>query len=104
MAWDSAGTGFPANGPGPAGGKAIGGRGGRERQQQWGSLVGRIGDRGRPFVVGSKYEGIATEDGKLYLGIMSSPYNADPGGPLVRASEIRTLSEGSMVAGAETRD
>ena len=52
----------------------------RQPQQSWGALIGRIGEHGRTFVVGSKYEGIAADDGKLYLRIMPSPYNADSNG------------------------
>ena len=55
------------------------GRGGRQ-QQQWGTLMGKIGDRGRAFVVGSKYQGVVTEDGKLYLRILPGPYNVDSSG------------------------
>lgn len=49
-------------------------------QATWGTLVGKVGDRGKLFVVGSKFEGVAAEDGKLYLRIMPSPYNADSSG------------------------
>ena len=59
-----------------AAGKARGGR----AQQQFGSLMGKIGDRGRPFVVGSKYQGVAAEEGKLYLRILPGPYNVDSSG------------------------
>ncbi|HEV8060008.1 MAG TPA: hypothetical protein VGP68_09050 [Gemmataceae bacterium] len=68
------------NMPGQVLAKGAGARGGRAQQQQWGSLIGRIGQNGRTFLVGTKYEGIATEDGKLYLRIMPSPYNADSSG------------------------
>lgn len=58
-----------------------GGRGGAVPvQATWGTLVGKVGDRGKLFVVGSKFEGVAAEDGKLYLRIMPSPYNADSSG------------------------
>lgn len=61
--------------------KARPGRGGAAGPQPtFGSLVGKIGDRGKLFVVGSKFEGIAAEDGRLYLRIMPSPYNADSSG------------------------
>jgi hypothetical protein len=57
------------------------GRGGRVAQQQvFGSLVGRIGDRGRTFLVGSRYESPVAEDGKLYLRIMPSPYGTESSG------------------------
>jgi hypothetical protein len=38
-----------------------------------GTLLGRIGESGRVFVVGSRYEGTAGEEGKLYLRIVPSP-------------------------------
>src|SRR5439155_294737 len=33
------------------------------------SLIGRIGDRGTPFYVGSRFQGVAPESGPLWLGI-----------------------------------
>ena len=74
------------NGVAQAAGKA--GRGGRP-QQQFGTLMGKIGDRGRPFVVGSKYQGNAAEDGKLYLRILPGPYNMDSSGTY----EVQVSSE-----------
>jgi hypothetical protein len=60
---------------------AVKGRGGRVAPQQvYGSLVGRIGDHGRTFLVGSKYESPVAEDGKLYLRIMPSPYGTESTG------------------------
>src|SRR5262249_55632020 len=45
-----------------------------------GSLVGRIGQKGRPFVIGEKYEGRPGEAGKLYLRVGVSPWNNVPAG------------------------
>ncbi|MCI0641263.1 MAG: hypothetical protein L0Y72_00970 [Gemmataceae bacterium] len=39
-----------------------------------GTLLGRIGENGDTFVIGDRFEGVADRDGKLYLQIMSSPY------------------------------
>jgi hypothetical protein len=73
--------GFPFNNLPPAAAKGRAVRGGAAQPQAtWGSLVGKIGDRGKAFLVGSKYDGVAGEDGKLYLRIMPSPYNADSSG------------------------
>jgi hypothetical protein len=75
---------FPPGAGGPVAFQgAAGGRGpGRQPggQQYPGALVGRIGELGRVFVVGSRYEGAATEDGKLYLRIVPSPINAESSG------------------------
>jgi hypothetical protein len=40
-----------------------------------GMLVGRIGESGAVFIVGRTFNGVATEEGKLYLRIMPSPWN-----------------------------
>jgi hypothetical protein len=62
------GGGFPAGG-----GRGFARAGG-------GVLMGRIGENGKVFVVGSHFEGTATDDGKLYLRITPSPYNIDSSG------------------------
>jgi hypothetical protein len=61
------GGGFPAGG-------------GRGVARAGGVLMGRIGENGKAFVVGSHFEGTASEDGKLYLRITPSPYNSDSSG------------------------
>jgi hypothetical protein len=48
--------------------------------QSPGALLGRIGEHGKVFVVGSRYEGTAADDGKLYLRIVASPYNGESTG------------------------
>jgi hypothetical protein len=73
------------NGVVQGGGKARAGR----PQQQFGTLMGKIGDRGRAFVVGSKYQGVAAEEGKLYLRILPGPYNVDSSGTY----EVQVSSE-----------
>jgi len=40
-----------------------------------GALIGRIGESGRTFIVGDRYEGTPGEEGKLYLSIVGSPWN-----------------------------
>jgi len=72
------GGGFP--GPGVAAG---GGRGAARLGagvQPAGALLGRIGEYGKVFVVGSRYEGAATDEGKLFLRIVPSPYNGESSG------------------------
>jgi hypothetical protein len=41
-----------------------------------GSLVGRIGETGKPFLVGERFEAPVGEEGKLYLHIVPSPWNS----------------------------
>lgn len=57
---------------GPKGYNAVG----KGTQFMAGSLIGRIGENGKPFVVGDRYEGSAGEEGKLFLHIVPSPWNA----------------------------
>jgi hypothetical protein len=45
-----------------------------------GALVGRIGERGKVFLVGTKFEGVPTEDGRLYLRILPGPWNNESTG------------------------
>jgi hypothetical protein len=76
--------GFPGGGGGKAqkGGRGAGGLPPRPvaRVQAPGVLLGRVGEFGRIFIVGSQYEGMATEEGKLYLRIVPSPLNTEASG------------------------
>jgi hypothetical protein len=40
-----------------------------------GCLVGRIGDGGKVFLIGERYDGAPNEEGKLHLQIVPSPWN-----------------------------
>ena len=40
-----------------------------------GCLVGRVGDAGKAFLIGERYDGTPSEEGKLYLQIVPSPWN-----------------------------
>jgi hypothetical protein len=40
-----------------------------------GSLLGRIGESGKVFVVGDRYEGTPNEDGRIFFHIVPSPWN-----------------------------
>jgi hypothetical protein len=40
-----------------------------------GALVGKIGENGKAFLIGERYEGMAHEEGKLYVQIVPSPWN-----------------------------
>jgi hypothetical protein len=40
-----------------------------------GMLLGRIGEHGKVFIIGDRYDGKPTEEGRLYLQIVPSPWN-----------------------------
>jgi hypothetical protein len=48
---------------------------GKGGQFMAGALVGRIGETGKAFYVGDRFEGVVNEEGKLYLQIVPSPWN-----------------------------
>jgi len=82
--------GAAALGPGAGGPGGFGGRAARMMGdvQSPGALLGRIGDQGRVFLIGSRYEGAASEEGKLFLRIAPSPYSAESSGTY----EVRMLT------------
>ena len=49
-------------------------------QMYGGTLIGRIGEDGEPFTIGERYEGTPEAQGKLYLHIGPSPWNAQSQG------------------------
>lgn len=52
-----------------------------------GTLLGRIGENGKTFIIGDRYEGTPGEEGKLFLNIAPSPWNnASNGSYNVRVS------------------
>lgn len=54
---------------------------GRGGQFQAGALIARIGESGKAFHVGERFEGTPTEEGRLYFHIVPSPWNnASTGG------------------------
>ena len=61
-------------GAGGFGGKAKKGGGVLARSYP-GTLLGRIGELGETFIVGERFEGATDREGKLYLQIVSSPYD-----------------------------
>jgi hypothetical protein len=40
-----------------------------------GTLLGRVGDKGKAFVIGERFEGVPSQEGKMYLQIVPSPWN-----------------------------
>jgi hypothetical protein len=55
-----------------------------------GALLGKIGENGKVFVVGSKYEATPREDGKLFLLVAPSPWGTAPSG----AYDVRVSTGG----------
>jgi hypothetical protein len=48
---------------------------GKGGQFMAGALVAKIGESGKAFYVGERYEGVAGEEGRLYVLIVPSPWN-----------------------------
>ena len=40
-----------------------------------GTLIGKIGEAGKVFIIGEQYEGVPTGEGKLFVHIVPSPWN-----------------------------
>ena len=40
-----------------------------------GTLLGKIGENGKCFVIGERYDSVASEEGRLFLHIVPSPWN-----------------------------
>ena len=52
-----------------------------------GALIGKIGENGKTFIIGERYEGTPTEEGRVFLQIVPSPWNnASSGSFRVRIS------------------
>jgi hypothetical protein len=66
---------YQSTAKGYSGAGAVAGNGHRP-----GTLLARIGADGPAFVVGERYEGAPTRDGKLYLQIVASPWNCASAG------------------------
>lgn len=45
-----------------------------------GTLIGKFGRNGRPFVIGGSYDGRVTEEGRLYLRAAGNPYSVQTQG------------------------
>ena len=74
------GGGFPAAGGGFGGGAGGPGQPGFGGPTSGGALIGRVGEKGRIFVVGTKFEALPNEDGRLYLRIVPGPWTNEPTG------------------------
>jgi hypothetical protein len=52
-----------------------------------GTLIGRIGENGEPFIIGDRFQAVPGREGKLYLHIVPSPWqNESAGSYQVRVS------------------
>jgi hypothetical protein len=58
-------------------------RGGGRGPHLPGTLLGRIGEGGKVFVIGQRFEGTVTEEGLLYLHIVPSPWDVPSTGSYV---------------------
>ena len=63
----------------PAGNRNVGGR---RPGRLPGTLMGRIGETGQPFVIGERYQALTAPSGRLYLQIVSVNFgnNQQPSG------------------------
>ena len=61
-----------------AGGPGLGKKG--ASKTTGGTLLGKIGENGDTFVIGERYEGTPSQEGKLYLQIYPSPYSPQSSG------------------------
>jgi hypothetical protein len=60
-----------------------------------GALIGKIGENGRTFMIGDRYEGTPSEEGKLYLSIVASPWNNASSGTY----RVRIRTEATALTG-----
>jgi hypothetical protein len=60
-----------------------------------GALVAKVGDNGRTFLLGERYEANAADEGKLYLQIIPSPWNNASAG----IYRVRVTTEPVAMAG-----
>jgi len=68
---------------------------GKGGQFMAGALIGRIGENGKSFFIGDRFDGIVNEEGKLYLQIVPSPWNnASSGQYRVRVQTDYALAGG----------
>ena len=70
----------PRGNPNGGAGRFIGKAGAARQRALPGTLIGRVGDNGDPFVIGENYEGTPGREGKLYLQVTSSPWSNDCSG------------------------
>ena len=57
-----------------------------------GALIGRVGETGKTFLIGDRYEATPTEEGKLYLQIVASPWNNASSGSFRARLETAAIS------------
>ena len=65
---------------GPKGPKRWGRDPGRPSDPPAGALLGKVGESGKPFLIGESYEGAVAAGGRLYLRIVGSPWQVPAAG------------------------
>ena len=40
-----------------------------------GALIGKVGEHGKAFLIGERFDGVPNEEGKLFLQIVSTAWN-----------------------------
>lgn len=58
--------------------------------QRPGALIGRIGENGETFSIGSRWQGTPKQEGKLFMQIVPSPWNCDSAG----SYRVKVTTEG----------
>ena len=53
---------------------------GKGGQFMAGALIGRIGESGKAFFIGDRYDGFVADEGRLYLQIVQNPWNGTSAG------------------------
>jgi hypothetical protein len=77
---------------GGAGGQRRVARGGNVVSVGGGTLIGRIGENGSPFVIGERFTQAPRRAGRLYFHIIPSPW----GGPSTGAYQVRVTAGGNV--------
>jgi hypothetical protein len=69
---------------------------GKGGQFMAGALVGKIGENGKTFYIGERYEGTSNEEGRLYVQIIPSPWNNASTGNY----RVRVQTDNAMISAA----
>jgi hypothetical protein len=74
---------------GPTGLKTVN----RGTQHSPGALLGRVGENGKVFAIGDRYEGTTTQEGRLFVHINPSPWrNASSGSYRIKVSAGQSMA------------
>jgi hypothetical protein len=72
---------------------------GKGGQFMAGALIGRIGENGKAFYIGERFDGTATEEGRLYVQIVPSPWNNASTGQY----RVRIQTENGTIASSASK-